>query len=381
MKFAKLTRAKLKSLAPGSSITEHGIKFEKSKSGEEKWWIEAQIKGRRYHFVVGTVEEGYTRTQAEDILHELRASKRQSAHGHSPKSHRRVKLREAAALYIKHQEENDGRDLGNKRLNLRHLQPKLGEFFLDDFTWELLQAYRRHRSAEDASVATVNREMATLSHLFTIASRPKESNRGLGLIQARPCDIPKEREPAKVERVLADDEIGRLLDAARVDENRMIECFIMVGLHTGLRVSNILSIRLEHMNLEQGYIQIPKDKAMNKMRTQWISSVLSQYLRGYIKNNLCGDDVWLFPSSRAKTGHWVNPAKAWRRAASRAGLGRDVNRHTMRHTFATIHARAGVDTATLQALGGWKTRAMAERYTHAQGMRDVMRDFNPGQSK
>ena len=44
----------------------------------------------------------------------------------------------------------------------------------------------------------------------------------------------------------------------------------------------------------------------------------------------------------------------------------------MRHTMATNAAHAGVDGATLQALGGWKTRRMTERYTHPGQMRDAM---------
>ena len=37
----------------------------------------------------------------------------------------------------------------------------------------------------------------------------------------------------------------------------------------------------------------------------------------------------------------------------------------LRHTFATWHREAGTPTRELQRLGGWKTGAMVERYTHA----------------
>ncbi|WP_425526463.1 tyrosine-type recombinase/integrase [Xanthomonas oryzae] len=43
--------------------------------------------------------------------------------------------------------------------------------------------------------------------------------------------------------------------------------------------------------------------------------------------------------------------------------------HTMRHTAATNAAHAGLDAATIQMIGGWKTRAMAERYTYAASAR------------
>ena len=376
-RFHKLTQAVIKRLAPGESITEHGIKFERMLDGDGRWWISARSDGQRYHFVVGKTSEGYTRKQADDILHELKARKREQAHGHAPPGRKKVKFKDAAKAYVEHQQKHGGKDLKHKRLNLRHLVPALGDVALHALTWERLQAYRRDRQAEGASVATVNREMATVSHLFTIACRPTASNRGLGLLKSRPCDVPKESEPQKVERVLSPAEIDRMLEAARQDENRMLECFIMVGLHTGLRVGNILPIRVRDLHLDQGFIEIPQDKARHKFRPQWITPSLAEYLKQYIENQLPPDAEFLFPSPRSKKGHWVNPAKAWRRAAARAGLGPEVNRHTMRHTFATMQATAGIDTATLQALGGWKTRKMAERYTHAQRMQEAMARFDP----
>ena len=58
--------------------------------------------------------------------------------------------------------------------------------------------------------------------------------------------------------------------------------------------------------------------------------------------------------------------------AKLAGITKHVTPHTLRHTAATNAAHAGLDAATIQAMGGWKTRAMAERYTHAASMQDAM---------
>jgi integrase len=42
-----------------------------------------------------------------------------------------------------------------------------------------------------------------------------------------------------------------------------------------------------------------------------------------------------------------------------------VTPHTLRHTFASRLAMAGVDLRTLQELGGWQTLAMVHRYAHS----------------
>ena len=55
--------------------------------------------------------------------------------------------------------------------------------------------------------------------------------------------------------------------------------------------------------------------------------------------------------------------KARTAALERAGL-ENFRWHDLRHAFATWHRQAGVRTHELQRFGGWKTRAMVERYAH-----------------
>jgi integrase len=50
-------------------------------------------------------------------------------------------------------------------------------------------------------------------------------------------------------------------------------------------------------------------------------------------------------------------------ACEAAGL-RDLSPHVLRHTFASRLAMAGVDLRTIQELGGWRSLAMVQRYTH-----------------
>src|SRR3546814_16094546 len=87
----------------------------------------------------------------------------------------------------------------------------------------------------------------------------------------------------------------------------------------------------------------------------------------YVREELKGlaPDAYGLPSAQSKRGRFHQMNKPLRRCALRAGLGDRVTPHTLRHTMATNAAQAGVDAATIQRMGGWKTRAMVERYTHA----------------
>lgn len=100
-----------------------------------------------------------------------------------------------------------------------------------------------------------------------------------------------------------------------------------------------------------------------------MTGVLADFLAEYLANR---PGEWLFPSASSKTGRATNVYKAFRRVVAAAGLPRSITPHKLRHTMATNAAHAGIDAATLQAMGGWKSRRMVERYTHAGTMADAM---------
>ena len=57
-------------------------------------------------------------------------------------------------------------------------------------------------------------------------------------------------------------------------------------------------------------------------------------------------------------------SKAWRAALKRAGLPAGMRFHSLRHTFATYHKRAGTHDRVLQQLGGWENPKSMDRYSH-----------------
>jgi site-specific recombinase XerD len=76
---------------------------------------------------------------------------------------------------------------------------------------------------------------------------------------------------------------------------------------------------------------------------------------------------WLMDGIRVMRDSVRSPYRSIRStfedACARAKLA-DVGPHTLRHTFASRLAMAGVDLRTIQELGGWATLKMVERYAH-----------------
>jgi integrase len=206
--------------------------------------------------------------------------------------------------------------------------------------------------------ATINRELAGLSHLLSKAVE-------WGWIERPPAKVRKLKEDNCRIVYLTAAQAESLLEAAKADQNRQIYPFILIGLRTAMRKSEILTIRRENIDLDARSIYIPQAKA--GARTQPISADLASFLADYLETLPRGTS-WLFPSIGALHGHTVDIRKAFVRAVTAAGLDpKQVVRHTLRHTAITHLVQAGVDLPTVKRISGHKTMAMVERYAHQSG--------------
>ena len=186
-----------------------------------------------------------------------------------------------------------------------------------------------------------------------------------GWISQRPAKIRRLKEEQNRITYLTIDQIKDLIESSKQDQNKQIYPFIIIGLETSMRRMEILSIRREHINLQQRTIFIPKSKSGSRL--QPITQHLAEYLKAYISGLPEGSN-WLFPSIAAKEGHTMDIRKPFRRVVIAAGLNPDeVVRHTLRHTAITHLVQAGVDLPTVKRISGHKTLIMVERYAHQNG--------------
>ena len=208
------------------------------------------------------------------------------------------------------------------------------------------------------SPGTVNREIAVLSHLFNKACE-------WGWLNHTPIRMKRLKENSGRIVYLTVDQLQKLREQAKLDDNKHIYAFILIGTETSMRASEIFSMRREQVDLLKNTIYIPKAKA--GAREQPITKRLTKYLKSYI-DGLPVTSQWLFSSPTSKSGHIVDIRKAFRIVVTAAGLDPDVVvRHTMRHTAITHLVQAGVDLSTVKRISGHKTLAMVERYSHANG--------------
>ena len=82
-------------------------------------------------------------------------------------------------------------------------------------------------------------------------------------------------------------------------------------------------------------------------------------------------DAYVLASRKAKAGRLYQVNGIFARCVKRAKC-RRISRRIRCATRMRARLHTGLDAATIQGLGGWKTRAMAERYTHAANLANAM---------
>lgn len=357
--FSRLTRPAMRTLAKGGSISEHGITFRRETSGDGVFSVNIMVDRRRIHRVIGRESEGVTRQQAEDFVARARTDARRDRLDLPDGRKTRLGFREAAIRYLEQLKQGGGNNIRTKQRQLeQHLTPFFTDRPLSQISSFDIERFKRTRQTAGAAPATINRELAVLSHLLNKALE-------WGWLKAMPARIRRFKEENTRIVYLTPDQCAALQDAATHDQNENVHAFVIVGLHTGMRHSEILAIRREHIDVDRHLIWIPQAKA--GAREQPITAELASYLARRL-DMLPPGCPWLFPSPGAKTGHAHTIRKAFRRSAKRAGLDPDqVTPHTLRHTAITHLVQAGVDLPTVKRISGHKTMIMVERYAHQNG--------------
>jgi len=359
LKFSRLTRPAVRALEPGQRLNEHGITAERVRNGDVRYTVNIMVDGQRIHRVVGRESEGVTREQAERTIESFRTKAREGRLdlpvGH--KVHR--SFADAGNEYLQRIEHDakHGRNFTTKR---RHIRERLAPYFKaqrpDRLTDFAVSHYVRYRKEAGASTATINRELATLSHFLNRCLEWK-------WIKTKPAITKGAETRKKIDTLSAADQ-QCLLAAAIGDQDPFTWLFVAIAMGTGMRHGEIVRIRWDEIDFNNRRIYVGKAKA--GQREQPIPPSLVEKLNAERKQRT-DRDGWLFPTNRkdAKGPHRSTMAEQFRRAVYRAKLDpKKVTPHVLRHTAITALVKAGVDLPTIQKVSGHKTLAMVLRYTH-----------------
>jgi len=351
-----MNEAKIKTLSAGQILTSGGIEARRL-TNDTAYYANVMIDGLRIRRLLGKRSEGFNLARARQAITQLkaRANDKDALIQLSGKGAKPLSFEQGATEYLALSTQNGGLNLRQKRQQLTdHLVPHFGKFDLPKITAADVDCYVTTRLDSGAAAGTVCSELAVFTHMFERLAEWGKAEK----LKFR-CRKPKV-ENARIER-LSSDECIRLIEAAKFDPDPYTHMFVVLGLNTGMRHSEITAIRYDQIDFESKRIYLPKAK--NGARHQPFPDQIIQTLRCHC-DMLPEPQGWLFPST-SPSGHRAYMTKQFRRTVVRAGL--DPNRvtpHVMRHTLITRMVEDGAAIQTIQLVSGHKSPAMVHRYTH-----------------
>ena len=234
----------------------------------------------------------------------------------------------------------------------------------DTATRDDLRSFQLHLADTGMSICNRNRIMTGLRFLFRVTLRR------LDLAE----EVYHIREPEKLPLVMSIDEIKRLLAAGSSLKTRVL---LSLGYGCGLRASEIVRLKVKHIDKAQKIIRIEQSKGRkdrNVMLPDEMLGLLRQWWRVRPWRHDAGialAERWLFPSRKSAgrpiTTRHLN--RLFHAAADAAGIKKGVTLHTLRHSFATHPLERQTHIRTIQALLGHTKPDTTTRYAHvATGM-------------
>jgi integrase/recombinase XerD len=235
---------------------------------------------------------------------------------------------------------------------------------LERLTRHDLEGFVRERMSDGRSPRSVARLIAAIRGFYRFLMLHKR-------VRENPAiDLQAPRAWRVLPRFLSLEEVERLLEAPDITTPRGLRDRALIELlyATGLRVSELLGLRLQDVHLEDGYLTtIGKGRAQ---RLVPIGDAAAAWVRRYVteaRPRLLGrrSSPRLFVNARGggaitRVGFW----KVLKAYGRQVGLGTRLSPHVLRHSFATHLLERGADLRAIQMMLGHAALSTTQIYTH-----------------
>jgi integrase/recombinase XerD len=181
-------------------------------------------------------------------------------------------------------------------------------------------------------------------------------------------------------RFLSLDEVDRLLATPDVSSPRGLRDYAMIQTlyATGLRVSELVGLRVDGVHLEGGFLRCLGKGA--KERVVPLGAAARDAVNAYIQDGRAGHaSELLFLKSDGnpltRSGFW----RLLKRYVAQAGILKKVSPHSLRHSFATHLLERGADLRAVQTMLGHVDITTTEIYTHVirARLKEIYKNSHP----
>ena len=261
---------------------------------------------------------------------------------------------------VKHTAKNTEVSYHRDLIQMAGFMEKMGITQVEKVTQTSLNSYILYLEKEGKAASTISRELASIKAFFNYLFKERKINRD-------PAEFLK---APKIERkipvILTKEEIQALLaqpgdtTAKELRDKAMLELLYA----TGIRVSELIGLKLEDVNMQIGYITCcdhTKNRTIpfGKEAKQALRTYLEKARSSLLKGRTC---EWLFTNCSgqpmSRQGFW----KLIKFYGEKAGIQADITPHTLRHSFAAHLIGGGADIHAVQAMLGHGDTGASQMY-------------------
>lgn len=202
---------------------------------------------------------------------------------------------------------------------------------------KLVNKYITALKSKNYKPATINANLSLLRNLLTTAYRKD-------LIDKVPY-IPTYKIVQTKQKILSEAEEKSMLEWCRANNQQELRQIIIIGINTGVRISNILDVSLE--TIDNGYLRVWE----NKTDTAY-SVPLNKKMKDFL------------PELQPFTINYQQAYYLFNKMKKELNLDTRITPHTLRHTFCTRLVERGISLPVIQKLANHKKMSTTQLYLH-----------------
>ena len=258
-------------------------------------------------------------------------------------------------------------------------EEKLDNTTPDKITFENLQEFLLYLTKEKISERTQARGISSIKSFFKylIEEEIREDNPS-SLLEGPKLGL-------YLPDTLSFEDVEKIIKAIDLSTDLGVRnhCIIEVLYGCGLRVSELIELKISDVNFKENFIKVEgKGKKVRYVPlANYTANLILNYINNVRANNKIGKkyEDHIFLNSRGSSMSRVIVFIIIKELVEKAGIRKSISPHTFRHSFATHLLQNGVDLRFIQEMLGHSSITTTEIYTHlkTEELHDVILKYHP----
>ena len=319
------------------------------KGSNNKWYYRFQLNGKEYYRAC----KGATNKKEADMYESIVKAELMKGNLGILENKKKPFLKDGLDIYLHYSEINKNSYKSDLSMTKRFLC-FFGNVDLSEITPTMIENFKQYLKNDiKLKNSSVNRYLQALSKMFNLCIADE-------LLSKNPLEkVRKMKEENYKIRVLSKDEEAVLFSV--LDER--IKPIVTCALKTGMRKSEILTLKWLNIDFDGNYIELLHTKSGKKRKIPISKTLRELFIK--IKKTNKSEYVFVNPKTNNR---YIDIKRSFRTSLKRAGIENFVF-HDLRHTFATRLIEKGIDIVVVKELLGHADISTTMIYTHSDAIR------------